>query len=38
MIERAYYLHYQTVRGLTMNTLTVGAALLLGYLVVWSRL
>jgi hypothetical protein len=38
MIERAYYLHYQAVRNLTMNALTVGAALLLGYLVIWARL
>lgn len=38
MIERAYYLHYQTVRSLTMNALTVGTALLLGYLVVLARL
>jgi len=38
MIERAYYLHYQTVLNLTINTLTVGAGLLLGYLVIWARL
>ena len=38
MIERAFYLHYQTVRSWTMNTLTVGAALLLGYLVIWAGL
>ncbi len=38
MIERAYYLHYQRIRSLTMNGLTVGTALLLGYLLVWARL
>jgi hypothetical protein len=38
MIQRAYFLHYRTVRSVFANALSVGTALLLGYFILWIRL
>jgi hypothetical protein len=37
MIQQTYYLHYRTVRAAMANALTIGTALLLGYLILWAR-
>ena len=37
MIQRTYFLHYRTVREAIANALTIGTAMLLGYLIVWAR-
>ena len=38
MIHRAYYSHYRLVREVITATVTLGAAMLLGYLVLWASL
>jgi hypothetical protein len=38
MIHRTYYSHYRLIREVTTVAVTLGAAMLLGYLVLWARL
>jgi hypothetical protein len=38
MIHRTFFLHYHTVCEAFTNGLTIGTALLLGYLILWARL
>ncbi len=38
MIHRTYLLHYRQVQGAFANILTIGTAVLLGYLILWARL
>jgi hypothetical protein len=38
MIHRAFFLHYRLVREAVTSTVTIGTALLLGYLILWARL
>jgi hypothetical protein len=37
MIHRAYFLHYRLVNAVITTAITIGAALLFGYLVLWAR-
>ena len=38
MIHRTLFLHYSLVREAITTLVTVGAALLFGYLILWARL
>ena len=38
MIHRTFFLHYRLVLGAVTTAATIGAALLLSYLVLWARL
>jgi hypothetical protein len=37
MIERTYFLHYRTIRDVVTAAVTVGAAFLASYLILWAR-
>jgi hypothetical protein len=38
MIQRAYFLHYRAVREVITTAVTIGAALLAGYFILWPGL
>ncbi len=38
MIERTYFLHYRTIRNVITTAVTVGAAFLASYFILWARL
>lgn len=38
MIRRAYFLHYRMIREVITVAITLGMAVLLGYLILWVRL
>jgi len=38
MIHRLYFSHYLAIREVILTGITVGTALLLGYLILWARL
>jgi hypothetical protein len=38
MIRRTYFLHYRLVHETITTMATIGAALLLSYLILWARL
>jgi hypothetical protein len=38
MIHRTFFLHYRLVREAITTLVTIGAALLFSYLILWARL
>lgn len=38
MIHRAYFSHYRVVREVITTAVTIGTAMLFGYLILWARL
>ncbi len=38
MIQRAYFLHYRAIREVITTAVTIGAALLAGYFILWPEL
>lgn len=38
MIQRTFFLHYRKVNEAITTVLTIGTALLVGYLILWARL
>jgi len=38
MLQRVYYSHYRTAREVITTGITVGTAMLMGYLILWARL
>jgi len=37
MIRRTYFLHYRLVNGVIAGVVSIGTAVLLSYLILWSR-
>ena len=35
MIREMYYMHYQAIRNVVRNMVTLGLAMLLGYFILW---
>jgi hypothetical protein len=38
MFQRVYYSHYRTAREVITTGLTIGMAMMMGYLILWARL
>jgi hypothetical protein len=38
MLPRTFFLHYRLIREAVTTAITLGAALLLSYLILWARL
>jgi hypothetical protein len=37
MIKRAYFMHYRAMQGVVTSAVTIGAAFLAAYLILWAR-
>ena len=37
MIKRAYFMHYRVIQEVVTSVVTIGAAFLAAYLILWAR-